>query len=74
MNHKSLDSMCSFGGCNKNPKIPKIAKKMIRNPLRSPYGLSWHSLEREDLSLVCDDLHNHQVKVTKLKEVTEYGT
>lgn len=36
--------------------------------------LSWNFLEREDPSLVCADLHEHQVKITELKEVIEYGT
>lgn len=33
--------------------------------------LSWNFLEKENLSLVCAELRNHQAKVTKLREVTE---
>lgn len=73
MNQKSLDSLCSLGGCSKKIKTLKISKRTKGNPLRSPYGLSWNSLGNKDLSLVCVDLHDHQVKVTKLREVIENG-
>lgn len=73
MNLKPLDSLCAFGSCSKRTKILKIAEK-DRESSEQPHVLSWNFLENENLSLVCADLHNHQARVTKLREVTEYGT
>lgn len=52
----------------KKKKITKITKRIRGNPLKSLQGLSWNSLEREDLSLVHDDMYYHQVK---LRDFTE---
>lgn len=56
----------------KEQKFLKLQKD--RESSEKPHMLSWNFLEREDLSVVCADLHKHQVKVTKVREVIENGT